>query len=139
MSNLCDTITKDNINDTDDDNYTRLMRCASKINIKESSKNNINEALKLINLGANLEIMTLDGECNGCPENGHTALSIAIFSNSYDMVKLLLEKGANIKHKSYSEFYDNGDYKTGNLISKIETMLELGERYKNQNIIDLLK
>lgn len=131
MSYLCVKITEDNINDTDSEDYTRLMLCAS--------NNNIKEALKLINLGANLEIMTLDGECNGCPENGHTALTIAIFSSSYDMVKLLLEKGANINHKSYSEFYDNGNYKTGNLISKIETMLELAERYKNQQIINLCK
>ena len=94
--------------------------------------------LELINLGAYLEVITLDGDCVGYPENGHTALSIAIFSGNYDMVKLLIEKGANIKHKSYSEFYDNGDYKTGNIISKIETMLELAERYKNKNIINLL-
>ena len=134
MSNLRVKINKnniDNIDDTDSEDYTRLMHCAS--------KNNVKEALELINLGADLEVMTLDGECSGYPENGHTALSIAIFSCSYDMVKLLIEKGANIKHKSYSEFYDNGDYKTGNIISKIETMLELANRYKNQNIIDLLK
>lgn len=131
MSNLRVKITKDNIDDTDSESHTRLMNCAY--------KNDVKEALKLINLGAEIEVMTLDGECSGYPENGHTALSIAIFSCKYDMVKLLIEKGANIKHKAYSEFYDNGDYKTGNIIYKIETMLELAERYKNQNIIDLMK
>ena len=122
------TITKNNINDTDSEGYTNLMRAVE--------NNDINKVKKYLEIeGIELEIMTDDSEY---PEYGHTALSIATYKHNYEIFKLLIEHGANKNHKARSDIFDNGDYRTGNVIIVFETILEIATRIGNENILTLL-
>ena len=129
-------IDKNNINDTDSEGYTDLMRAVE--------NNDIKKVIKFLEIeGVDLEIMTEDSEY---PEYGHTALSIATYNNNYEIVKLLIEKGANKNHKARSdiEIFDNisniGNIgnTTGKCVTVFETVLEIATRIGNTNIVDLI-
>ena len=118
---------KKNINDTDSEGYTDLMRAVE--------NNDIKKVKKYLEIeGVDLEIMTEDSEY---PEYGHTALSIATYNNNYEIVKLLIEKGANKNHKARSdiEIFDNIGNTTGKCVTVFESVLEMATRIGNQNIL----
>ena len=120
-----------NINDFDDDGLTPLMRI-----IEDNRTDNLEEAIKLVNKGADINIQTEDTETELL---GDSALSLAIKNGNYKMVKFLIDKGSNKEHSVRSQFFDNGDYKTGNLIEKIETIIEIAMRCGDNDIINILK
>ena len=97
--------------------------------------NDIKKVKKYLEIeGVDLEIMTEDSEY---PEYGHTALSIATYNNNYEIVKLLIEKGANKNHKARSdiEIFDNIGNTTGKCVTVFESVLEMATRIGNQNIL----
>jgi ankyrin repeat protein len=122
-----------NINYTDSEGYTDLMRAVE--------NNDIKKVIKFLEIeGVDLEIMTEDSEY---PEYGHTALSIATYNNNYEIVKLLIEKDANKNHKARSdiEVFDNISNisnTTGKCVTVFETVLEIATRIGNTNIVDLI-
>ena len=123
-------INESNVNNTDSEGYTDLMRA-----VENKDINKVKQFLEI--KGVDLEIMTDDSEY---PEYGHTALSIATYKNNYEIVKLLIEKGANKNHKSRNdiEIFDNGGYSSGRCITVFETILEMATRIGNPDIILLL-
>lgn len=124
--------TKDNIDEFDGDGYTKLMRCS-----ESKHPEAIKEATRLINdYGANINLQMDDYQTE---INGDTALSFAIKFSNIEIIKLLCSKGATHNYKVRSEYYDNGDYKTGKLVEKIETILELAKRCCNNDNEDIIK
>ena len=123
-------INENNVNNTDSEGYTDLMRA-----VENKDINKVKQFLEI--KGVDLEIMTDDSEY---PEYGHTALSIATYKNNYEIVKLLIEKGANKNHKSRNdiEIFDNSGYSSGRCITVFETILEMATRIGNPDIILLL-
>ena len=123
-------INENNVNNTDSEGYTDLMRA-----VENKDINKVKQFLEI--KGVDLEIMTDDSEY---PEYGHTALSIATYKNNYEIVKLLIEKGANKNHKSRNdiEIFDNSGYSSGRCITVFETILEMATRIGNPDIISLL-
>ena len=123
-------INESSVNDADSEGYTDLMRAVENNDIKK-----VKQFLTI--KGIDLEIMTDDSEY---PEYGHTALSIATYKNNYEIVKLLIEKGANKNHKSRNdiEMFDNDGYSYERCITVFETILEMATRIGNQYIILLL-
>ena len=121
-------INESNVNNTDSEGYTDLMRAVENNDIKK-----VKQFLEIE--GIDLEVMTDDSEY---PEYGHTALSIATYKHNYEIFKLLIEHGANKNHKARSDIFDNGDYRTGNVIIVFETILEIATRIGNENILTLL-
>jgi ankyrin repeat protein len=123
-------INESSVNDADSEGYTDLMRAVENNDIKKVKK-------FLTIKGIDLEIMTDDSEY---PEYGHTALSIATYKNNYEIVKLLIEKGANKNHKARNdiEIFDNVGYSSGRCSTVFETILEMATRIGNQDIILLL-
>ena len=123
-------INESNVNNTDSEGYTDLMRA-----VENKDINKVKQFLEI--KGVDLEIMTDDSEY---PDYGHTALSIATYKNNYEIVKLLIEKGANKNHKSRNdiEIFDNGGYSNGRCITVFETILEMATRIGNPDIILLL-
>ena len=121
---------ENNINDVDSEGYTDFIRAVENNDIKK-----VKQFLTI--KGIDLEIMTDDSEY---PEYGHTALSIATYKNNYEIVKLLIEKGANKNHKSRNdiEMFDNDGYSYERCITVFETILEMATRIGNQYIILLL-
>ena len=121
---------ENNINDVDSEGYTDFMRAVENNDIKK-----VKQLLEI--KGIDLEIMTDDSEY---PEYGHTALSIATYKHNYEIVKLLIEKGANKNHKSRNdiEMFDNDGYSYERCITVFETILEMATRIGNQDIILLL-
>jgi ankyrin repeat protein len=118
-------INENNVNDTDSEGYTDLMRAVE--------NNDVNKVKQFLTIkGVDLEIMTDDSEY---PEYGHTALSIATYKNNYEIVKLLIEHGANKNHKARNDIFDNGDYRTGKCITVFETILEIATRIGNPDIL----
>ena len=123
-------INESSVNDADSEGYTDLMRAVE--------NNDINKVKQFLTIGGiDLEIMTDDSEY---PEYGHTALSIATYKNNYEIVKLLIEKGANKNHKARNdiEIFDNVGYSSGRCSTVFETILEMATRIGNQDIILLL-
>jgi|TARA_Y100000389_G_C17308174_1_gene436530 ankyrin repeat protein len=123
-------INESNVNNTDSEGYTDLMRAVE--------NNDINKVKQFLTIGGiDLEIMTDDSEY---PEYGHTALSIATYKNNYEIVKLLIEKGANKNHKARNdiEIFDNVGYSSGRCSTVFETILEMATRIGNPDIISLL-
>ena len=125
------TNTNTNINDFNNDGYTPLM-CL----IENNKPDILEEAEKLMVNGADINLQTEDNETE---IYGDSALSLAIKKGNYKVVKFLLDNGANKKHSVRSDFYNNGDYKTGKLIEKTETLIEIAIRYGDENIINILK
>ena len=123
-------INESNVNNTDSEGYTDLMRAVENNDIKK-----VKQFLTI--KGIDLEIMTDDSEY---PEYGHTALSIATYKNNYEIVKLLIEKGANKNHKARNdiEIFDNVGYSSGRCSTVFETILEMATRIGNPDIISLL-
>jgi len=123
-------INESSVNDADSEGYTDLMRAVENNDIKK-----VKQFLTI--KGIDLEIMTDDSEY---PEYGHTALSIATYKNNYEIVKLLIEKGANKNHKARNdiEIFDNVGYSSGRCSTVFETILEMATRIGNQDIILLL-
>lgn len=123
-------INESSVNDADSEGYTDLMRAVENNDIKKVKK-------FLTIKGIDLEIMTDDSEY---PEYGHTALSIATYKNNYEIVKLLIEKGANKNHKARNdiEIFDNDGWSLGRCSTVFETILEMATRIGNQDIILLL-
>jgi len=123
-------INESSVNDADSEGYTDLMRAVENNDIKK-----VKQFLTI--KGIDLEIMTDDSEY---PEYGHTALSIATYKNNYEIVKLLIEKGANKNHKARNdiEIFDNVGYSSGRCSTVFETILEMATRIGNQDIISLL-
>ena len=123
-------INENNVNNTDSEGYTDLMRA-----VENKDINKVKQFLEI--KGVDLEIMTDDSEY---PDYGHTALSIATYKNNYEIVKLLIEKGANKNHKSRNdiEIFDNSGYSSGRCITVFETILEMATRIGNPDIISLL-
>jgi len=121
---------ENNINDVDSEGYTDFIRAVENNDIKK-----VKQLLEI--KGIDLEIMTDDSEY---PEYGHTALSIATYKHNYEIVKLLIEKGANKNHKSRNdiEMFDNDGYSYERCITVFETILEMATRIGNQYIILLL-
>lgn len=123
-------INESSVNDADSEGYTDLMRAVE--------NNDINKVKQFLTIGGiDLEIMTDDSEY---PEYGHTALSIATYKNNYEIVKLLIEKGANKNHKARNdiEIFDNVGYSSGRCSTVFETILEMATRIGNPDIISLL-
>ena len=123
-------INESSVNDADSEGYTDLMRAVE--------NNDIRKVKQFLTIkGIDLEIMTDDSEY---PEYGHTALSIATYKNNYEIVKLLIEKGANKNHKARNdiEIFDNVGYSSGRCSTVFETILEMATRIGNQDIISLL-
>ena len=123
-------INESSVNDADSEGYTDLMRAVENNDIKK-----VKQFLTI--KGIDLEIMTDDSEY---PEYGHTALSIATYKNNYEIVKLLIEKGANKNHKARNdiEIFDNVGYSSGRCSTVFETILEMATRIGNPDIISLL-
>jgi len=123
-------INESSVNDADSEGYTDLMRAVENNDIKK-----VKQFLTI--KGIDLEIMTDDSEY---PEYGHTALSIATYKNNYEIVKLLIEKGANKNHKARNdiEIFDNDGWSLGRCSTVFETILEMATRIGNQDIILLL-
>ena len=123
-------INESSVNDADSEGYTDLMRAVENNDIKK-----VKQFLTI--KGIDLEIMTDDSEY---PEYGHTALSIATYKNNYEIVKLLIEKGANKNHKARNdiEIFDNDGWSLGRCSTVFETILEMATRIGNQYIILLL-
>ena len=123
-------INESSVNYADSEGYTDLMRAVENNDIKK-----VKQFLTI--KGIDLEIMTDDSEY---PEYGHTALSIATYKNNYEIVKLLIEKGANKNHKARNdiEIFDNVGYSSGRCSTVFETILEMATRIGNQDIILLL-
>ena len=123
-------INESSVNDADSEGYTDLMRAVENNDIKK-----VKQFLTI--KGIDLEIMTDDSEY---PEYGHTALSIATYKNNYEIVKLLIEKGANKNHKARNdiEIFDNFGYSSGRCSTVFETILEMATRIGNPDIILLL-
>ena len=123
-------INESNVNNTDSEGYTDLMRAVENNDIKK-----VKQFLTI--KGIDLEIMTDDSEY---PEYGHTALSIATYKNNYEIVKLLIEKGANKNHKARNdiEIFDNDGWSLGRCSTVFETILEMATRIGNPDIILLL-
>ena len=123
-------INENNVNNTDSEGYTDLMRA-----VENKDINKVKQFLEI--KGVDLEIMTDDSEY---PDYGHTALSIATYKNNYEIVKLLIEKGAYKNHKSRNdiEIFDNSGYSSGRCITVFETILEMATRIGNPDIILLL-
>ena len=121
---------ENNINDVDSEGYTDFIRAVENNDIKK-----VKQLLEI--KGIDLEIMTDDSEY---PEYGHTALSIATYKHNYEIVKLLIEKGANKNHKSRNdiEMFDNDGYSYERCITVFETILEMATRIGNPDIISLL-
>ena len=121
---------ENNINDVDSEGYTDFIRAVENNDIKK-----VKQLLEI--KGIDLEIMTDDSEY---PEYGHTALSIATYKNNYEIVKLLIEKGANKNHKARNdiEIFDNVGYSSGRCSTVFETILEMATRIGNPDIISLL-
>jgi len=121
---------ENNINDVDSEGYTDFIRAVENNDIKK-----VKQLLEI--KGIDLEIMTDNSEY---PEYGHTALSIATYKHNYEIVKLLIEKGANKNHKSRNdiEMFDNDVYSYERCITVFETILEMATRIGNQYIILLL-
>jgi len=121
---------ENNINDVDSEGYTDFIRAVENNDIKK-----VKQLLEI--KGIDLEIMTDNSEY---PEYGHTALSIATYKHNYEIVKLLIEKGANKNHKSRNdiEMFDNDGYSYERCITVFETILEMATRIGNQYIILLL-
>ena len=124
-------INESSVNDADSEGYTDLMRAVENNDIKK-----VKQFLTI--KGIDLEIMTDDSEY---PEYGHTALSIATYKNNYEIVKLLIEKGANKNHKARNdiEIFDNVGYSSGRCSTVFETILEMATRIGNQDIIYFYK
>ena len=124
------TINESTCNDTDEDGYTDLMRAVENNDIKK-----VKQFLEI--KGIELEIMTDDSEY---PEYGHTALSIATYKNNFEIVKLLLEHGANKNHKVRNdiEIFDNSGHSSGRCITVFETILEMATRIGNLDIVNLI-
>jgi len=123
-------INESSVNDADSEGYTDLMRAVE--------NNDIRKVKQFLTIkGIDLEIMTDDSEY---PEYGHTALSIATYKNNYEIVKLLIEKGANKNHKARNdiEIFDNDGWSLGRCSTVFETILEMATRIGNQDIILLL-
>lgn len=124
--------TKENIDDFNGDGQTKLMYCA-----ESKHPGAIEEATRLINeYGADINLQMDDNETE---IYGDTALSLAIKQKNIEMIKLLCSKGATYNYKVRSEYYDNGDYKTGVLVEKIETILELAQRCCNNDNEEIIK
>jgi len=125
--------TKDNIDNFDGDGQTKLMYCA-----QSKHPEAIKEATRLINdYGADINLQMDDYVSE---INGDTALSFAIKFANIEIIKLLCSKGATHNYKVRSEYYDNGDYKTGKLVEKIESILELAQRCcNNEEILKLFR
>ena len=123
-------INESSVNYADSEGYTDLMRAVENNDIKK-----VKQFLTI--KGIDLEIMTDDSEY---PEYGHTALSIATYKNNYEIVKLLIEKGANKNHKARNdiEIFDNDGWSLGRCSTVFETILEMATRIGNQDIILLL-
>lgn len=123
-------INESSVNDADSEGYTDLMRAVENNDIKK-----VKQFLTI--KGIDLEIMTDDSEY---PEYGHTALSIATYKNNYEIVKLLIEKGANKNHKARNdiEIFDNDGWSLGRCSTVFETILEMATRIGNPDIISLL-
>ena len=121
---------ENNINDVDSEGYTDFIRAVENNDIKK-----VKQLLEI--KGIDLEIMTDNSEYT---EYGHTALSIATYKHNYEIVKLLIEKGANKNHKSRNdiEMFDNDGYSYERCITVFETILEMATRIGNQYIILLL-
>lgn len=125
--------TKDNIDDFDGDGQTKLMYCA-----QSKHPGAIKQATGLIDeYSADINLKMDDFETE---IHGDTALSFAIKFSNIEMIKLLCSKGATHNYQVRSEYYDNGDYKTGKLVEKIETILELAQRCcNNEEILKLFR
>jgi len=125
--------TKDNIDDFDGDGQTKLMYCA-----QSKHPGAIKQATGLIDeYSADINLQMDDFETE---IHGDTALSLAIKFSNIEMIKLLCSKGATHNYQVRSEYYDNGDYKTGKLVEKIETILELAQRCcNNEEILKLFR
>ena len=121
---------ENNINDVDSEGYTDFIRAVENNDIKK-----VKQLLEI--KGIDLEIMTDNSEY---PEYGHTALSIATYKHNYEIVKLLIEKGANKNHKARNdiEIFDNVGYSSGRCSTVFETILEMATRIGNPDIILLL-
>ena len=130
MAQTQNIIIESSVNDADNEGYTDLMRAVENNDIKK-----VKQFLTI--KGIDLEIMTDDSEY---PEYGHTALSIATYKNNYEIVKLLIEKGANKNHKARNdiEIFDNDGWSLGRCSTVFETILEMATRIGNQDIILLL-
>jgi len=130
MAQTQNIIIESSVNDADNEGYTDLMRAVENNDIKK-----VKQFLEI--KGIDLEIMTDDSEY---PEYGHTALSIATYKNNYEIVKLLIEKGANKNHKARNdiEIFDNDGWSLGRCSTVFETILEMATRIGNQDIILLL-
>ncbi len=125
--------TKDNVNKFDGDGQTKLMYCA-----QSKHPGAIKQATGLIDeYSADINLKMDDFETE---IHGDTALSFAIKFSNIEMIKLLCSKGATHNYQVRSEYYDNGDYKTGKLVEKIETILELAQRCcNNEEILKLFR
>ena len=109
----------------DCEGYTNLMRCAESSNKIVGLK----DAIILLDNGADINYTMDDSEY---PQNGVSALILAVHYNNKELVELLLAKGANTSHKVATDIEENGKY-----ITIFETAKMRAIRLNHQSIIPL--